>query len=100
MLKRLDSEHPAFSTFLTACGRASAKLKQTLLASLAPPRVRTKARFLSVHRLFKWADELLKLSPPGGARRDSMLTKLRACLDHGCQKILKHQGLSLSSRAQ
>src|SRR5258705_7934942 len=36
----------------SACGRVSSKLKQTLLACLAPPTVRTKARFMNVHRLF------------------------------------------------
>ena len=53
MLKRTYQHHPAFERFLSACGQASGKLKQTLLACLAPPTVRTKARFMNVHRLFK-----------------------------------------------
>jgi hypothetical protein len=53
MLKRTYQDHPAFERFLSACGQASGKLKQTLLACLAPPTVRTKARFMNVHRLFK-----------------------------------------------
>jgi hypothetical protein len=119
MLKRLYQDHPAFETFLSACGRVSARLKHTLLACLAPPTVRSKARFMNVHRLFTWADRLLQLSPPGGARTASMLAKLRACLDQlpackalihrfrrdanallGCQKILKRGGLSHTTRAQ
>jgi hypothetical protein len=71
MLKRTDQEHPSFATFLAACGRISAQLKHTLLACLAPPKVRTKARCMHVHRLFTWADRLLKLSPPGGATSGS-----------------------------
>jgi hypothetical protein len=67
MLKRTYQHHPAFERFLSACGRASGKLKQTLLACLAPPTVRTKARFMNVHRLVTWADRVLQLSPPGGA---------------------------------
>lgn len=56
ILKRIYQHHPAFEAFLSACGRVSGKFKQTMLACLAPPKVRTKARFLSVHRLFTWAD--------------------------------------------
>ena len=113
MLKRSYQDHPAFETFLSACGRVSGKLKHTLLACLAPPNVRTKARFMHVHRLFTWADRVLKLSPPGGAKSGSTLAKLRACLDDcppakpsssgfeampqgllACQKMLKTKGLS------
>jgi len=72
MLKRIYQDHPSFATFLSACGRVSGKLKHTLLACLAPPTVQTKARFMNVHRLFTWADRLLKLSPAGGAKRGSM----------------------------
>jgi hypothetical protein len=119
MLKRLYQDHPAFTTFLAACGRVSGQLKHTILACLAPPKVHTKARFMNVHRLFTWADRLLKLSPPGGAKAGSTLAKLRACLDqlpdckalikrfradaHGllaCQKILKIEGLSHDTRAR
>jgi hypothetical protein len=119
MLKRLYQDHPSFLTFVSACGRVSGKLKHTILACLAPPTVRTKARFMNVHRLFTWADRLLKLSPPGGAKTGSTLAKLRACLDQlpackalirrfradaagllECQKILKSKGLSHDTRAQ
>ena len=52
LLKHYDQHHPAFERFLSACGRVSGQLKHTILACLAPPTVRTKARFLHVHRLF------------------------------------------------
>jgi hypothetical protein len=71
MLKRAYQNHPAFATFLAAWGRVSGKLKHTILACLAPPTVRTKARFMNVHRVFTWADQVLKLSPPGGAKSGS-----------------------------
>src|SRR5205085_1176464 len=119
MLKRLYQDHPAFETFVSACGRVAGKLTHTLLACLAPPKVRTKARFMNVHRLFTWADQVLKLSPPGGAKSRSTLAKLRACLDQlpackaliqrfradalgllECQKILKTQGLCHDTRAR
>lgn len=119
MLKHVYQDHPAFSTFLAACGRVSGTLKHTMLACLAPPKVRTKARFMNLHRLCTWADRVLKLSPVGGAKTGSTLAKLRACLDElpackalikrfradasgllACQKILKTTGLSHDSRAQ
>jgi hypothetical protein len=71
MLKRVYQAHPAFGTFLAACGRVSSTLKHTLLACLVPPKVPTKARFMHVHRLFTWADRVLKLSPAGGAKTGS-----------------------------
>ena len=119
MLKRAYQHHPAFERFVSACGRVSGKLKQTILACLAPPTVRTKARFMNVHRLFTWADRVLKLSPAGGAKTGSTLAKLRACLDElptckalitrfradasgllACQKILKTKGLSPATLSQ
>jgi hypothetical protein len=119
MLKRTYQHHPAFERSLSACGRASGKLKQTLLACLAPPTVRTKARFMNVHRLFTWADRILQLSPPGGAKRGSRLAKLRGALDDlpdckalikrfqgdaggllACQEILKTHGLGAATVAQ
>jgi hypothetical protein len=119
MLKRSYQHHPAFERFVSACGRVSGKLKQTLLACLVPPTVRTKARFMNVHRLVTWADRLLQLSPPGGAKAGSALARLRTCMDelpacknlitrfradaHGlleCQRILKTKGLSHDTLAQ
>jgi hypothetical protein len=119
MLKHYYQHHPAFERFLSACGRVSGQLKQTLLACLAPPTVRTKARFMNVHRLFSWAESLLKLSPAGGAKAGSMLARLRACMDElpackeliqrfrgdaqallACQQILKTHGLSHDTLAQ
>src|SRR5918992_5139841 len=119
MLKRTYQHHPAFARFVSACGRVSGQLKQTLLACLAPPTVRTKARFMNVHRLFTWAEQLLQLSPAGGAKAGSILARLRACLDElpackdlikrfradaqgllASQEILKTQGLSHDTLAQ
>jgi len=113
MLKRTYQNHPAFERFVSACGRVSGKLKHTILACLVPPTVRTTARFMNVHRLFTWADRVLQLSPAGGAKTGSILSKLRACLEElptckalikrfradasgllECQRILKTQGLS------
>lgn len=119
ILKYWYGDHPMFETFVSACGRVSGKVKQTILACLAPPKVHTKARFMNIHRLIAWAEKLLKLSPPGGAKIGSTLSKLRACLDRlpscktfikqfqadagpllACQKILKTKGLSRTTLEQ
>lgn len=119
ILKWWYQDQPVFDTFISACGRVSGKLKQTILACLAPPKAHTKARFMNVHRLIRWADRLLKLSPAGRARKGSTLSKLRACMEElpscrafikrflndaapllECQKILKAHGLSHSTLTQ
>jgi hypothetical protein len=113
LFKHTYSDHPLFSEFVSACGRVSTNLKQTLLASLAPPKVSTKARFMNLHSLVAWADQLLQHSPRGSAAEGSMLAKLRTSLDQlpecksfirlflrdavpmlECQKILKRKGLN------
>jgi hypothetical protein len=113
MLKRRYETHPQFATFLSACGRVSSRLKHTVLACLAPPKVHTKSRFMHVHRLVRWADRVLGLLPAGRAKAGSVVAKLRTALDElpacrplirqfrddavallACQKILKTRGLT------
>jgi len=99
--------------FLSACGAASKKLKQSVLACLSPPRISTKARFMNLRRLIEWADKILQHSPKGRAAKGSMLEKLRESLEGlpeckpfikrflrdasalaKIQEILKNEGLS------
>ena len=113
LLKHEYKNHPMFETFMSACGKTSKKFKQTILACLAPPKVSTKARFMNLHRLVKWADQLLRHSPRGRASENSILSKLRAGIGQipeckafisrffrdanpllASQKILKTKGLS------
>src|ERR1700740_1960581 len=91
MLKHSYQPHPAFERFLSACGRLAGQLKHTILACLAPPTVRTKARCMQVHRLVSWVDRRLKRSPAGGAKAGSVLARLRACRDElpACQALIK-----------
>ncbi|MBC8548708.1 MAG: hypothetical protein H8D23_03565 [Candidatus Brocadiales bacterium] len=116
LFKHEYEEDPMFNTFLSACGKVSTKLKQTALAFLAPPKVSTKARFMNLHQLVTWADNILAHSPRGRVKNDSLEAKLRANLDHlpeckifikhfirdavpmlACQEILKKNGLSQNS---
>ncbi|MEJ2445387.1 MAG: hypothetical protein P8Y42_18365, partial [Exilibacterium sp.] len=113
LFKQAYGEHPLFDVFLSACGDISKQFKQTVLACLAPPKVSVKARFMNLHRLVAWAEQLLSHSPPGAAAEGSVLAKLRDSLDTlpeckpfinrfvrdarpllACQKILKTEGLN------
>lgn len=106
-------------TFLSVCGRVSSRLKHTVLACLTPPKVQTKSRFMTVHRLVRWADRVLGFLPAGRAQADAVLAKLRTCLDElpacrtlirqfrddavallACQKMLKTHGLSHDTLTQ
>lgn len=119
MLKRRYEKHPQFSTFLSACGQVSGRLKHTVLACLTPPKVQTQSRFMNVHRLVRWADRVLGLLPAGRAKAGSVLAKLRICLDDlpacrtlirqfrddagallACQKLLKTHGLTHDTLTQ
>ena len=111
LLKHEYQEHPMFETFISTCSLISKEFKQTIVA--IPPKASTKSRFMNLHRLVKWAEQLLKHSPKGRARNGSVLAKLRAKLDQmpickafinrfirdanpllACQKILKTKGLN------
>ncbi len=91
LLKREYGNHPLFETFISACGRVSKKLKQTILACLAPPKVSTKARFMNLHRLVTWADRLLRHSPVGRAAKGSLIERLRRGLDQlpACKPFIR-----------
>ncbi|WP_321492183.1 hypothetical protein [uncultured Desulfobacter sp.] len=91
-------------------------MKQTLLACLVPPKVSTKARFMNIQRLVKWAEQILKHSPCGRVSEGSIISKLRESLgklpEHRqfirrflrdarallkCQEVLKTKGLSVGT---
>lgn len=116
LLKREYTKHPSYESFMSICGQASKKMKQSHIASLAPPKISTKARFMNLHRLVKWAELILQHSPRGRASEGSMISKLRKSLgklsEHRqfvhrflrdarpllkCQEILKNKGLNLDT---
>jgi hypothetical protein len=119
LVKHEYGKHPLFEVFLSACGKVSKRLKQTILASLAPPKVSMKARFMNLHRLVNWADKILKHSIVGPAQKGSLLEKLNTSLCDlpeckefitcfirdtkplmACQSIIKNNGLSHDTHAQ
>ncbi|MBF0235757.1 MAG: hypothetical protein HQK65_22380, partial [Desulfamplus sp.] len=80
LLRNEYTKHPLYDTFISACGQASKNLKQTILAFFTPPKVSTKARFMNIHRLVKWAQTVLKHSPAGAVSKNSPIAKLRKAL--------------------
>lgn len=91
LLKNEYSKHPLYNVFMSACGQASKKLKQTMLAFFAPPKVSTKARFMNIHKLVKWAEMVLKHSPVGRTSEGSIISKFRTALGKlpECKSFIK-----------
>jgi hypothetical protein len=80
LLKNYYTKHPLYDIFISACGQASKNLKQTVLAFFVPPKVSTKARFMNIHRLVKWAQKVLKHLPADTVAENSSVAKLRTAL--------------------
>lgn len=70
-----------FKNFLKSIFTGAAKLRQSELSYLTPPKVRTKGRFQGITKLAEWAERIIPLlGPPGQAREDSFTARLRALL--------------------
>ena len=80
LLKNEYTKHPSYDGFISACGQASKKFKQTILAFFVPPKVSTKARFMNIHRIVRWAEMVLQHSPQGRVPKDSVVSKFRVYL--------------------
>ena len=119
LFKHAYGEHPLFDSFLSACGKISQNVKQTVLACLAPPKTSVKARFMNLHRLVKWANRMLMHTLPDSPTESLTLKRFREGLDAlpehreyienfsrdanillECQKILKNRGLSDPTAAE
>ena len=68
----------AFTKFLDILRKGAARIRQTNLAALLPPKVRTKGRFQGITEVAGWALKLLELmGGPGRAQEESDLSRLR-----------------------
>lgn len=80
-LKTQFEKTQAFARFVGIVHKAGARLRQTKLAFLIPPKWRTKGRFQGISRLGEWAENMLDaLAGRGRAEQHSALAKLRAAL--------------------
>ena len=75
-------EHTAdYKHFTKLTTKAAKALRQTDLAFLVPPKLRSKGRFLSISKLACWGEKMLDvLAVKGRAKRGSVLARLRAAL--------------------
>jgi len=109
-----------YQRFTSLAAKAAKALRQTELAFLIPPKLRSKGRFLSIGKLARWGEKMLGvLAVKGRARKGSPLAKLRAALPgfltlrafvatfaatavtvSQVMEILKHKGLDHSTYEQ
>jgi hypothetical protein len=113
-LKATYSKLTAFIAFLASLKSGAAKLRQSDLAYLTPPKIRTKGRFQSITTVAEWASKILSLlGGPGRPKEGSLADRLRGFMpgisDHRkfiegfartaevvskVLEILKHQGIN------
>ena len=113
-LKAEFAEQTMFLQFLEIVRKGAARIRQTTLAWLLPPKIRTKGRFQGITELAEWAYKLLDLmGGQGRAKEESELNQLRKAfcglaqlrsfLDRFCSacgivekflKVMKQHGLN------
>jgi hypothetical protein len=80
-LKAQFEKTQVFARFVSIVHKAGARLRQTKLAFLIPPKLRSKGRFQGLSRLGGWAERMLDaLAGRGRAEEHSALAKLRAAM--------------------
>lgn len=109
-----------FRAFMEIVRAGSSRLRQTSLAYLLPPKIRTKGRFHSISKLANWGETLLaEMQALGRAKNGSILEKLRHAFPQFTKtkpfikkfakstvivndvcKLLKNNGLNQSSYRQ
>ena len=119
-LKAMFAKRAAFAKFLDIVRKGASRIRQTDLAWLLPPKIRTKGRFQGITEVAEWAGKLLDLmGGPGRSKNDSEvgmlrkafqgLSQLRGFLEQFCStcqvterflKLLKCNGLNQSTGAQ
>lgn len=80
-LKAQYAKAESFKRFVAIIHTGSARLRQTTLAFLIPPKLRTKGRFQGISTLATWAQRILNaLAGRGRAEEQSALAKLRTAM--------------------
>lgn len=77
-LKKEFEETKSYKQFTKLIKTGSARIRNTDIAFLTPPKLRNKARFQNVSRLGKWGEKMMEhFNVKGRAKKDSVLEKLR-----------------------
>lgn len=80
-LKKQFSKTTSYQQFTNLLNQGSSRLRQTDLAFLIPPKLRTKGRFQSISKLGLWASKMLDVfAVKGRAKKDSLLARLRVAM--------------------
>jgi len=81
-LKAQFEKTKAYKHFTACASQGAKRLRQTKLAFLTPPKLRSKGRFQSISKLGQWAEKMLDVlsDKGGGAAESDLLTKLRNAL--------------------
>jgi len=77
-LKSEFAKQTSFEKFLKIVKNGAARIRQTDLAWLLPPKIRTKGRFQGISRVAKWAMKIVdSMGGQGRAEKNSELNSLR-----------------------
>jgi hypothetical protein len=77
-LKKEFEETKSYKRFTKLLKDGSARIRNTDIAFVTPPKLRNKARFQNVSRLGKWGEKMMEhFSIKGRAKKDSILDRLR-----------------------
>jgi len=77
-LKKQFEKTKSYTEFKRLSSQGAARLRQTNLAFLIPPKLRSKGRFQSISHLGKWGEKVLdKFSVKGRAKKNSLLDRFR-----------------------
>lgn len=80
-LKASFSKRRMFNSFIHTVKCAGARLRQTELSFLLPPKIRTKGRFQGITRIARWAQKILRcLSGTGCKAEGTMARRLQDLL--------------------
>lgn len=77
-LKAQYAKSKLFQQFLEIVNRCAKRLRQTKLAFLAPPKLRTKGRFQGIAKFAAWAEKIIEALDE--TRHDQQFDKLRTSL--------------------
>jgi hypothetical protein len=77
-LKAQYKKSKLFTLFLEIVNRCAKKLRQTKLAFLAPPKLRTKGRFQGIAKFAQWAEKIMQVLDD--TRQETEYKKLRSAL--------------------
>ena len=77
-LKKQFEKTKSYGKFKRLLSQGAARLRQTNLAFLTPPKLRSKGRFQSISQLGKWGEKVLdKFAVKGRAKKNSLLDRFR-----------------------